>query len=353
MQNALSQIREKISEIEEESADGNYIYRGEPKYYPKVSSPLYREYEVDIEMEHLDIEVAQAQMVEEAKDYIIHDTDKAFEILIQVQHHGGKTNLIDFTTDYLIALFFACDGFFDEPGRVILLGERAQRANRVLRPRHAINRVIGHKSVSAQPPKGFIDPEHYQKIEVSTSLKQSMLDYLEKYHGISTKTIYNDLHGFISNKGIHGRAYTQFYRGLTYHHNRKQYDKAIEHYSDALKLNPQLAAAYYNRGVAYNENGDYESAIADFTKAIQLKVDDAVAYTNRSIAYENTGEHARAIEDQNTATQLEPNLAQPDNNRTFTDDEQEDVDPVLEAYNTAIQPSPNDAEADTNPDGLQ
>ena len=69
MQNALSQIREKISEIEEESADGNYIYRGEPKYYPKVSSPLYREYEVDIEMEHLDIEVAQAQMVEDERLY--------------------------------------------------------------------------------------------------------------------------------------------------------------------------------------------------------------------------------------------------------------------------------------------
>ena len=236
MQNALSQIREKISEIEEESADGNYIYRGEPKYYPKVSSPLYREYEVDIEAGHFDIEVAQAQMVEEAKDYI-HETEE-FEILTQVQHHGGKTNLIDFTTDYLIALFFACDGFFDEPGRVILLGERAQRASRVPKPRNPINRVREHKSISAQPLNGFIDPEQYQKIEISTSLKHPMLDYLEKYHGISTKTIYNDLHEFIRNKGIHERAYTQFYRGLTYHHNRKQYDKAIEHYTDALKLNP-------------------------------------------------------------------------------------------------------------------
>ena len=33
-----------------------------------------------------------------------------FEILTELQHYGGKTNLIDFTTDYLIALFFACDG---------------------------------------------------------------------------------------------------------------------------------------------------------------------------------------------------------------------------------------------------
>ena len=36
-------------------------------------------------------------------------TEKArdFEILTEIQHYGGKTNLIDFTTDYFIALFFA------------------------------------------------------------------------------------------------------------------------------------------------------------------------------------------------------------------------------------------------------
>ena len=43
-----------------------------------------------------------------------------FELLTEIQHYGGKTNLIDFTTDYLIALFFACDGHHDKDGRVIL-----------------------------------------------------------------------------------------------------------------------------------------------------------------------------------------------------------------------------------------
>ena len=41
-------------------------------------------------------------MVPEAKRYIYEKDD--FEILTQLQHYGGKTNLIDFTTDYLIAL---------------------------------------------------------------------------------------------------------------------------------------------------------------------------------------------------------------------------------------------------------
>ena len=32
------------------------------------------------------------------------------EVLAQIQHNGGDTNLIVFTTNYLVALFFACDG---------------------------------------------------------------------------------------------------------------------------------------------------------------------------------------------------------------------------------------------------
>ena len=53
------EIREKISEIEEKSADGTYIYRGEPKHYKKVSSTLYRQYEDDVNPEHLDIKSVQ------------------------------------------------------------------------------------------------------------------------------------------------------------------------------------------------------------------------------------------------------------------------------------------------------
>ena len=48
-QNGLSRVLEKIQEIVEKSADGDYVYRGEPECYDKVSSNLYREYEKEIE----------------------------------------------------------------------------------------------------------------------------------------------------------------------------------------------------------------------------------------------------------------------------------------------------------------
>ena len=214
-QNDLIKIREKISEIEEKSASGDYIYRGEPKCHKKVSSTFYRQYEDDIEAKHFDIEVAQEQMLEGAKDYI-HEKDK-IEILTQLQHYGGKTNLIDFTTDYLIALFFACDGSPDEDGRVILLQktEEIEKEYQIEEPRNPINRVIAQKSIFVRPPKGFIEPEQYKVTNIPKCLKEPMLNHLQKYHGISPETIYNDLHGFIKNQDIHQTAYIEFYMGLT------------------------------------------------------------------------------------------------------------------------------------------
>jgi len=115
--NSLNEVFEKIQEIAAKSKDGDFIYRGEPKHYEKVSSSLWRECEKVFETEEFDTEAIQEQMLEVAKDYT-HATDK-FEILTELQHYGGHTNLIDFTTDSHIALFFACNGFPNDPGRII------------------------------------------------------------------------------------------------------------------------------------------------------------------------------------------------------------------------------------------
>ncbi len=41
-------------------------------------------------------------------------------------------------------------------------------------------------------------------------------------------------------------------------------------YSAAINLNPNLASAYYNRGLARSELGEKEPAIKDYTEAIRL-----------------------------------------------------------------------------------
>ena len=204
-QDKIPDIRALLQEIEEKSFDDDYIYRGEPEHYEEISSSLYRQYR-DIDVEPFNIEVVQKEILNKAKEYT-QETNE-FEILAELQHHGGKTNLIDFTTDYRIALFFACDGFHDKDGRLILQRREAIR-DQIKRPQNPVNRVIAQKSVFVQPPKGFVEPD--AEIDIPKNLKQPILDHLRKYHGISTETIYNDLHGFIKNQGIHQSAYTAFY----------------------------------------------------------------------------------------------------------------------------------------------
>ena len=116
--NQLGKALEVINNLDEKSVGGDYIYRGEPKHYEKVSSSLYRKFQ-KIEAEGFDIEVVQKEILKEVLPYT-EKTDE-LEILSELQHNGYETNLIDCTTDIRIALFFACNGVFDEDGRVILL----------------------------------------------------------------------------------------------------------------------------------------------------------------------------------------------------------------------------------------
>ncbi|MDE0041366.1 MAG: tetratricopeptide repeat protein [Candidatus Poribacteria bacterium] len=305
MQNYLDEIKQKIGEIEKKSANGDYIYRGEPRRHRKVSSTLYRQYAKEIEAKNFDIEVAQDKMLEEAKDYV-REKD-SLEILTQLQHFGGKTNLIDFTTDYLVALFFACDGLPNNNGRVILLQQTEAIRAQIEQPQSRINRVRDQKSIFVRPPRGFLETAQYVTINIPKHLKQPMLNHLRKYHGISTKTIYNDLHGFIRVQNLHQSDYTEFFKGLTYH-EKGDYDKAVEHYTEASYLNPLQVGVYYNRGMAFGEIGEVDRAIEEYNKTLQLKPDFAQAYTNRGSAYNDKNEYDRVILDFNKALDLNPDI---------------------------------------------
>ncbi len=88
-----------------------------------------------------------------------------------------------------------------------------------------------------------------------------------------------------------------------------QYNRAIQDYDEAIRLDPQYADAYYNRGVAYYNLGQYERAIQDWDEAIRLDPQYALAYNNRGIAYANLGQYEREIEDYDEAIRLDPQFA--------------------------------------------
>jgi tetratricopeptide (TPR) repeat protein len=83
--------------------------------------------------------------------------------------------------------------------------------------------------------------------------------------------------------------------------------EALEYLDQAIRLNPELADSYTNRGVAYKYLGQYERAIEAFNQAIRLNPELADAYYNRGIAYGVLGRYGNAANDYNKYLQIHGN----------------------------------------------
>lgn len=79
--------------------------------------------------------------------------------------------------------------------------------------------------------------------------------------------------------------------------SKNQFDEAVRHFSEAVRIDPNNVKAYNNRGVAYSKMGRYDQAIADFNKALRIDPQFAQAYNNRSMAYFRAKDYAKACAD--------------------------------------------------------
>ena len=296
IENSEHEIDEIIKEIKRKSRDGNYIYRGERKEYCKVSSALYREhmkyYEsaknneyiknreyINTNLKDYDLRIAQRERLQAAKKHIgepsqdINEDHKEssrvrstntddhrtilkadeIEILTELQHYGGITNLIDFTTDYLIAIYFACAGESKENGRVIVLEKTKDIDSMIIRPYNPQHRVIAQKSIFLYPPQGFVEVPDVNIVTIPKHLKHRIITHLRKYHDISAATIYNDIHGVITYENIQQDSKRQLHLGLAFHiagldtrgttHSEGLYKEAIKYYDSAIKLDSEASDA--------------------------------------------------------------------------------------------------------------
>jgi len=98
-------------------------------------------------------------------------------------------------------------------------------------------------------------------------------------------------------------------RGIAYTEKGK-YDKAIDEFNKAIKINPKFAEAYSFRGIVYGKKGQYDRAIDDFTEAIEINPKFAEAYSNRGFGYMRKGQYDRAIDDFTEAIEINPKFAQ-------------------------------------------
>ncbi|MBF0473129.1 MAG: tetratricopeptide repeat protein [Nitrospirae bacterium] len=103
-------------------------------------------------------------------------------------------------------------------------------------------------------------------------------------------------------------AKAYFDRGVSYG-KLGNYQQAINDYNKAIELNPQFANAYVHRGNSYADLHNYQQSISDYNKAIELNPQDVFAYYNRGDSYYFLGNYQQAISDYTKAIELDPQFA--------------------------------------------
>lgn len=101
-----------------------------------------------------------------------------------------------------------------------------------------------------------------------------------------------------------------FYNRGIAHNKLKRYQLSVDDYTSAIKLF-EFASFYNNRGISNYDLGNYEAALRDFTDAIRLDPKHFNAYVGRSRVYGQVQKnYLRAIEDLDKAITIRPQLAQ-------------------------------------------
>ncbi|WP_016752172.1 tetratricopeptide repeat protein [Leptospira kirschneri] len=85
------------------------------------------------------------------------------------------------------------------------------------------------------------------------------------------------------------------------------YLNSIEEYSNYLKLVPEDASAYYNRGVVHYTLKRYNDAVRDFEKAVEIDPSKTYAFLYKGYAYEMISDCKRAVENFEKAVSLGEN----------------------------------------------
>jgi tetratricopeptide (TPR) repeat protein len=126
---------------------------------------------------------------------------------------------------------------------------------------------------------------------------------------------------------------------------RGDYDRGIADADEAIRLDPNDAAAFNNRGNGYRIKEDYDRAMADYTEAIRVDPTNAFAFKNRGSVYQRQGDLDRAIADYSEAARLDPTFVLALADRASAYQEKGDFDSAVADFGAVIRLSPKDAKA--------
>ena len=135
-------------------------------------------------------------------------------------------------------------------------------------------------------------------------------------------------------------AEAYYNRGLSYQ-NKGDIDSAVRDYAQAILLYPDYQSAHGNLGILLEAKNDFDGAIREYNEAIRLKPNDAQAFYNRGNARYRKGHINEALDDYNKAIYLKPDYYQAYNNKGNILYEKEDYSTAFNAYTESIRLNPN------------
>lgn len=121
-----------------------------------------------------------------------------------------------------------------------------------------------------------------------------------------------------------------------------QPEKAMEDFTDAINLQPNISDFYLARASLYKSLKSYDEAFKDANTAIEISPNNAEPYVNRSSIYERLGQIDNALSDMNHAIELEPENPSVYAQRAWINAQADDVTAAFQDLNYAIELDPFD-----------
>jgi tetratricopeptide (TPR) repeat protein len=143
-------------------------------------------------------------------------------------------------------------------------------------------------------------------------------------------------------KEIEGNRYLS---EANFEYSKENYERATELYDKCLEIDPKLAMAFHNKGVALGKLGRLGEAISAFDSAIAIDPKYAMAFNNKGITLGKLGRHEEEIVAYDSAIAIDPKYAMAFYNKGITLKELEKYEEAILAFDSAIAIDPKDAMA--------
>ena len=246
-------------------------------------------------------------------------TKNSIEILAEIQHYGGDTNLIDFSESHLVALFFACSNeeHSEEDGQLIILDKRdiedassngqiSRDSTFIIHPLPDNRRAFIQRSVMLHEPNGYLEygDKRLNVIRIPAARKPEILGYLRKSCDILDRTLFPDIQGYVESQRFVWRPMYHLEKIYMLWVGGKHAD-ALEVANGAISSDGKDARLYAARATIYHSMNRYNEALTDYNSAIELDKKNAKLYTSRAAAYRSMNRNDEALLDHNRALKLD------------------------------------------------